>query len=96
MKAPVVKQVTVRLPLNLWRTVKARAASEGRTLQAILTDVLATYLVLPTVQTAERALILRAQSIHGNNTTAIAKDVGLSRRTIYRRLKTIPQTVGGD
>ncbi len=42
---------------------------------------------LPTLAQAERELILRALAIHKNDKEGAAKALGLSRRTLYRRLK---------
>ncbi|MBI4241196.1 MAG: sigma-54-dependent Fis family transcriptional regulator [Candidatus Rokubacteria bacterium] len=42
---------------------------------------------LPTLAQAERDLILRALQLHGNDKDQAAKALGVSRRTIYRRLK---------
>jgi DNA-binding NtrC family response regulator len=42
---------------------------------------------LPTLAQAERQLILRALGIHDNDKDRAAKALGISRRTLYRRLK---------
>jgi DNA-binding NtrC family response regulator len=42
---------------------------------------------LPTIAEMERELILRALRLHGNDKEQAAKALGLSRRTLYRRLK---------
>lgn len=42
---------------------------------------------LPTLAQTERELILRALQVHGNDKERAARALGLSRRTIYRRLK---------
>ncbi len=42
---------------------------------------------VPTLAEAERELILRALEIHGNDRTRAAHALGLSSRTLYRRLK---------
>ncbi len=42
---------------------------------------------LPTLAEVEKELILRALSIHKNDKEQCARSLGLSRRTIYRRLK---------
>ncbi len=42
---------------------------------------------LPTLAQAERELILRALRIHDNDKDRAAKALGISRRTLYRRLK---------
>jgi DNA-binding NtrC family response regulator len=42
---------------------------------------------LPTLDQAERELILRALSLHDNDKDRAAKALGISRRTLYRRLK---------
>jgi transcriptional regulator with PAS, ATPase and Fis domain len=42
---------------------------------------------MPTLAEVERELILRALTLHGNDKDRTAKAIGLSRRTIYRRLK---------
>jgi DNA-binding NtrC family response regulator len=42
---------------------------------------------LPTLAQAERDLILRALEIHGNDKEQAARAIGVSLRTIYRRLK---------
>ena len=43
--------------------------------------------VVPTLAQAERDLILRALDIHGNDRAKAARALGLSSRTLYRRLK---------
>jgi DNA-binding NtrC family response regulator len=42
---------------------------------------------LPTLATVEKELIMRALSMFSNDKEAVARALGLSRRTIYRRLK---------
>jgi transcriptional regulator with PAS, ATPase and Fis domain len=42
---------------------------------------------VPTLAQAERDLILRALDIHGNDRAKAARALGLSSRTLYRRLK---------
>jgi DNA-binding NtrC family response regulator len=42
---------------------------------------------LPTLAQAEQELILRALRLHGNDKDRAAKALGISRRTLYRRLK---------
>ena len=42
---------------------------------------------VPTLAEAERELILRALELHGNDRTQAARALGLSTRTLYRRLK---------
>jgi DNA-binding NtrC family response regulator len=42
---------------------------------------------LPTLAEAERALILRSLELHGNSREAAARALGISNRTIYRRLR---------
>ncbi|HWC03647.1 MAG TPA: sigma-54 dependent transcriptional regulator [Methylomirabilota bacterium] len=42
---------------------------------------------VPTLAQAERDLILRALAIHGNDRAKAARALGLSSRTLYRRLK---------
>jgi DNA-binding NtrC family response regulator len=42
---------------------------------------------LPTLAEAERALVFRALQVSGNNKEEAARVLGLSRRTLYRRLK---------
>jgi DNA-binding NtrC family response regulator len=42
---------------------------------------------LPTLATVEKELILRALGMFSNDKEAVARALGLSRRTIYRRLK---------
>ena len=42
---------------------------------------------LPTLAEAERELILQALQLHGNDKDRAARALGISRRTLYRRLK---------
>jgi DNA-binding NtrC family response regulator len=42
---------------------------------------------VPTLAQAERELILRALEIHRNDRAKAARALGLSSRTLYRRLK---------
>ena len=42
---------------------------------------------LPTLAEVEKELILRALALHKNDKEQSARALGLSRRTIYRRLK---------
>jgi DNA-binding NtrC family response regulator len=42
---------------------------------------------VPTLAQAERDLILRALDLHGNDRAKAARALGLSSRTLYRRLK---------
>jgi sigma-54 dependent transcriptional regulator, acetoin dehydrogenase operon transcriptional activator AcoR len=42
---------------------------------------------LPTLAAVERDLILKALTKFNNDKEAVARALGLSRRTIYRRLK---------
>jgi DNA-binding NtrC family response regulator len=42
---------------------------------------------LPTLAAVEKDLILRALGMFQNDKEAVARALGLSRRTIYRRLK---------
>jgi DNA-binding NtrC family response regulator len=42
---------------------------------------------LPTLAQVERELILRALEVHRNDREKAARAIGISRRTIYRRLK---------
>jgi two-component system, NtrC family, response regulator PilR len=43
--------------------------------------------IVPTLAQAERDLILRALDLHGNDRAKAARALGLSSRTLYRRLK---------
>jgi DNA-binding NtrC family response regulator len=43
--------------------------------------------VVPRLEDVERALILKALAAHGDDKEAAAAALGISRRTIYRRLK---------
>ena len=54
---------------------------------ASVTTVAATSGAVPTLAQAERDLILRALDIHGNDRAKAARALGLSSRTLYRRLK---------
>ena len=42
---------------------------------------------VPTLADVERELILRALAVYSNDKEEAAKALGISRRTIYRRLK---------
>src|SRR5262249_62363210 len=42
---------------------------------------------VPSLAQAERDLIFRALRLHGNDKDRAAKALGISRRTLYRRLK---------
>jgi DNA-binding NtrC family response regulator len=46
-----------------------------------------TGVAVPTLAEAERALILRALEVHRNDRAKAARALGLSSRTLYRRLK---------
>src|SRR5262249_48476726 len=61
-------------------------SASGPTTAAAAT-VTATGGVVPTLAQAERDLILRALDIHGNDRAKAARALGLSSRTLYRRLK---------
>jgi DNA-binding NtrC family response regulator len=54
---------------------------------AVATTVVAAGGAVPTLAQAERDLILRALDIHGNDRAKAARALGLSSRTLYRRLK---------
>jgi transcriptional regulator with PAS, ATPase and Fis domain len=43
---------------------------------------------LPSLADAERELIFRALRLHDNDKDRAARALGISRRTLYRRLKT--------
>jgi two-component system NtrC family response regulator len=42
---------------------------------------------LPSLAEVEREMIIRALSVHGNDKDRAARALGISRRTIYRRLR---------
>jgi DNA-binding NtrC family response regulator len=42
---------------------------------------------VPTLAQVERELILRALDVYGNDRDQAARALGISRRTIYRRLR---------
>jgi DNA-binding NtrC family response regulator len=54
---------------------------------AVPATVVAAGGAVPTLAQAERDLILRALDIHGNDRAKAARALGLSSRTLYRRLK---------
>jgi DNA-binding NtrC family response regulator len=54
---------------------------------AVGATVAAKGVAVPTLAQAERDLILRALDIHGNDRAKAARALGLSSRTLYRRLK---------
>ena len=54
---------------------------------AVPATVVAASGAVPTLAQAERDLILRALDIHGNDRAKAARALGLSSRTLYRRLK---------
>lgn len=49
---------------------------------------------LPTLEIAERELIKRALLLHKGNRIAAAKALGISARTLYRKLKTLNEETG--